>query len=78
MNGWMERGRHGGEGTAGGRGRKEEMKVELSMEGLEEEERGRTSKTHYLRLDFLGLPFHLPPQLLPLRPPVLNDAMRYQ
>ncbi len=43
MDRWRETGR-GGEGTAGGRGRRDEMKVELSIEGLIEEERGRTSK----------------------------------
>lgn len=39
--GWMERG--GVEGAAGGRGGKDEMKVELSVEGLTEEEQGCTS-----------------------------------
>lgn len=38
-----ERGERRGEGTAGGRGRKNEMK-ELSAEGLMEEEQGHTSK----------------------------------
>lgn len=33
-----------GEGTARGRERKDEMKVELSMEGLIEDDQGRTSK----------------------------------
>lgn len=37
-DGWMEGGREGGEGTAGGRGRKDEMKVERSVEGLITEE----------------------------------------
>lgn len=39
-----ERGERRGEGAAGGRGRKDEMKDELSAEGLMEEEQGHTSK----------------------------------
>lgn len=39
-DGWMVE----GEGTARGRERKDEMKVELSMEGLIEDDQGRTSK----------------------------------
>ena len=50
MEGWRE-----GEGTAGGRGRKDEMKVELGVDGLMEDERPRFRK-HYFILDFLFLP----------------------
>lgn len=52
MDGGMEGG--GGEGTAGGRGIKDEMKVELGVDGLIEDEQLRFRK-HYLRLGFLFL-----------------------